>query len=74
MDRTASSADSDDDGKYERYQIGLWGDVPYGDLQAQIGVPNLIKHMNSFPLRFSVVRSHTSLHTGHNHGQQGQLC
>jgi hypothetical protein len=25
------------------YQIGLWGDLPYNDIQATIGVPNLIK-------------------------------
>ena len=24
------------------YQIGLWGDLPYNDVQAQSGVPNLI--------------------------------
>lgn len=49
--------DKEDDNGYEQYQIGLWGDVPYSDWQAQTGVPNLIKHMNSFPLKFSVVSS-----------------
>lgn len=49
--------DKEDDNGNEPYQIGLWGDVPYGDAQAQTGVPNLIKHMNSFPLKFSVVSS-----------------
>ena len=29
------------------YAIGLWGDLPYSDLQALTGVPNLIADMNS---------------------------
>ena len=36
------------------YQIGLWGDLPYSDLQAQTGVPNLIADMNSQDLAFTV--------------------
>src|SRR4030095_548063 len=28
------------------YAIGLWGDLPYSDLQASVGVPNLIADMN----------------------------
>jgi len=38
----------------EPYAIGLWGDVPYSDLQATIGVPNLIADMNRHHLAFSV--------------------
>ena len=30
----------------EPYAIGLWGDLPYSDVQAQVGVPNLIADMN----------------------------
>lgn len=41
----------DDDG---RYAIGLWGDLPYSDLQAKVGVPNLIADMNSQRLKFTV--------------------
>jgi hypothetical protein len=44
--------DRDDDGG--RYAIGLWGDLPYSDLQAQSGVPNLIADMNSHKLAFTV--------------------
>jgi hypothetical protein len=45
----------DDDGdRGERYAIGLWGDLPYSDLQATVGVPNLIADMNSQDLAFSV--------------------
>ena len=48
-------SDSDDDeDENEAYSIGLWGDVPYSDLQALTGVPNLIADMNSQHLAFSV--------------------
>ncbi len=36
------------------YAIGLWGDLPYSDLQATVGVPNLIADMNSQNLAFTV--------------------
>jgi hypothetical protein len=36
-----------------RYAIGLWGDLPYSDLQATVGVPNLIADMNSQDLAFT---------------------
>jgi hypothetical protein len=35
------------------YAIGLWGDLPYSDLQATVGVPNLIADMNSQDLAFT---------------------
>jgi hypothetical protein len=38
----------------EPYAIGLWGDLPYSDLQARVGVPNLIADMNRNRLAFSV--------------------
>ena len=41
-----------DDG--ERFAIGLWGDLPYSDVQAQVGVPNLIADMNKQELAFTV--------------------
>jgi hypothetical protein len=44
--------DRDDDGA--SYAIGLWGDLPYSDLQAMLGVPNLIADMNSQGLAFTV--------------------
>ena len=48
-----------DDGRYdddeqESYAIGVWGDLPYNDIQAQVGVPNLIADMNRQELRFTV--------------------
>src|SRR2546427_13050197 len=46
--------DRDDDQERERYAIGLWGDLPYSDVQAQTGVPNLIADMNSQDIEFSV--------------------
>jgi hypothetical protein len=38
----------------EPYAIGLWGDLPYSDLQATTGVPNLIADMNKHDLAFTV--------------------
>jgi hypothetical protein len=35
------------------YAIGLWGDMPYSDGQALMGVPNLIADMNSQHLAFT---------------------
>ena len=35
------------------YAIGLWGDLPYSTLQAEVGVPNLIADMNSQELAFT---------------------
>jgi hypothetical protein len=50
------SAAADDDGRDDRgsYAIGLWGDLPYNDVQARTGVPNLIDDMNSQRLAFTV--------------------
>jgi hypothetical protein len=36
------------------YSIGLWGDLPYSAVQADVGVPNLIADMNDQNLAFSV--------------------
>src|SRR5262245_62957510 len=38
----------------ERFAIGLWGDFPYSDVQAQVGVHNLIADMNRHELAFTV--------------------
>jgi hypothetical protein len=46
--------DRDDHGRDEPYAIGLWGDLPYSDVQAQVGVPNLIADMNRHELAFTV--------------------
>lgn len=43
-----------DDDEREAYAIGLWGDMPYSDLQATVGVPNLIDDMNRQRLAFTV--------------------
>jgi hypothetical protein len=39
---------------YGMYTIGLWGDMPYSDVQALTGVPNLINDMNAQELAFTV--------------------
>jgi hypothetical protein len=36
------------------YAVGLWGDMPYSDVQAQTGVPNLIDDMNNSDISFSI--------------------
>jgi hypothetical protein len=48
--------DGRDDERESRrpYAIGLWGDLPYSDLQATSGVPNLIADMNEQDLKFTV--------------------
>src|SRR5215467_14652741 len=46
--------DDDDEDENGSYSIGLWGDLPYSDLQAQVGVPNLIADMNAQRLAFTV--------------------
>jgi hypothetical protein len=38
----------------DAYAIGLWGDFPYSDQQALVGVPNLIADMNAQHLAFTV--------------------
>jgi hypothetical protein len=47
--------DRDDDrgDDLRTYAIGLWGDLPYSDVQATVGIPNLIKDMNSEELAFT---------------------
>jgi hypothetical protein len=40
-------------GGRDGYAIGLWGDLPYSDVQATTGVPNLIADMNSQDLAFT---------------------
>lgn len=48
-------ADDDQDGRGRpTYAIGLWGDLPYSDVQALTGVPNLIADMNRQDLSFTV--------------------
>lgn len=39
---------------HRAYAIGLWGDLPYNDVQAVVGVPNLIDDMNRQELAFTV--------------------
>jgi hypothetical protein len=43
----------DDDPDRGVYAIGLWGDLPYSDVQATVGVPNMIADMNSQQLAFT---------------------
>ena len=53
----AANADRDGDDRHEKsepYAIGLWGDLPYSDVQALVGVPNLIADMNRQELAFTV--------------------
>jgi hypothetical protein len=44
----------DDRDDRQTYAIGLWGDLPYSDVQASTGVPNLIADMNAQDLEFTV--------------------
>lgn len=46
----AGLAIADRDGHHHQrgasYALGLWGDLPYSDLQTATGVPNLVADMN----------------------------
>jgi len=46
--------DQDEHRGREPYAIGLWGDLPYSDLQANVGIPNLIADLNANRLAFTV--------------------
>jgi hypothetical protein len=46
--------DGRDNDEKDTYAIGLWGDLPYSDEQATVGIPNLIADMNSQRLAFTV--------------------
>src|SRR5215813_624187 len=50
----ALGREGDRNKKNFQYTIGLWGDLPYSDLQALVGVPNLIADMNDSDIEFSV--------------------
>ena len=50
----AVAGKGDGNNKTFEYAVGLWGDLPYSDLQAQTGVPNLIADMNDQDIEFSV--------------------
>lgn len=51
---TASERENEKENSNRSYAIGLWGDLPYSDTQAQTGVPNLIDDMNAQNLAFTV--------------------
>jgi hypothetical protein len=51
--RRDDDGDGDDRGARAAYAIGLWGDLPYSALQAEVGVPNLIADMNRQDLVFT---------------------
>jgi len=48
------SRDRERNDKTFGYTIGMWGDVPYSDVQATSGVPNMIEDMNDSDIEFSV--------------------
>jgi hypothetical protein len=50
----ATASENESDRENESYAIGLWGDLPYSDIQATTGVPNLIADMNAQKLAFTV--------------------
>jgi hypothetical protein len=49
-----NNRDDDRGDARKSYAIGLWGDLPYSDVQALTGVPNLIADMNRQDLEFTV--------------------
>ena len=51
--REPGGRDDDDRDRDEPYAIGLWGDLPYSNVQATVGIPNLIADMNANRLAFT---------------------
>jgi hypothetical protein len=51
----SSGPDDQNSGQHvgHRYSIGLWGDLPYNDTQKNVGVPALVRDMNSQDLAFT---------------------
>jgi hypothetical protein len=50
----AAAAEHTRNDKTFEFAVGLWGDMPYSDVQATTGVPNLIADMNNQDIAFSV--------------------
>jgi hypothetical protein len=50
----AASGNNATNNKTFVFTVGLWGDLPYSDVQAQTGVPNLITDMNNSDISFSI--------------------
>lgn len=50
-----------------RYSIGLWGDLPYSDMQSDSGISNLVADMNAHRLTFTA-------HDGDLKAGSGSLC
>lgn len=50
----SNSDDPENDQDESKFAIGLWGDLPYSDVQALTGIPNLIADMNKQELAFTV--------------------
>ena len=65
--------DKGNDKNFE-YAIGLWGDFPYSDVQAQVGVPNLIDDMNDADIKFSVQDGDLKAGSATAHSQTPTTC
>jgi hypothetical protein len=50
----ADQSTGGEDRSQNAYSIGLWGDLPYSDVQKSTGVPNLVADMNRQRLAFTV--------------------
>jgi hypothetical protein len=50
----AVSGNGSTNNKTFEFTVGLWGDLPYNDVQAETGVPNLIADMNNSDISFSI--------------------
>jgi hypothetical protein len=50
----AASGNGQNNDKTFEYAVGLWGDLPYSDTQAQTAVPQLVADMNASDISFSV--------------------
>src|SRR5262245_66351742 len=57
-----------------QYAVALWGDMPYSDVQAQTGVPNLIGDINGADIEFSVQNGDLKAGNGTNGSKTPTTC
>jgi hypothetical protein len=50
----AFSGNGSTNNKTFEFSVALWGDLPYNDVQAETGVPNLVADINNSDIAFSV--------------------
>src|SRR5262245_15315585 len=71
---TAAGAGGNGNDKTFEYAIGLWGDLPYSNVQETAGIPNLIDDTNDAQLAFSVLHGHLKAGNGPSGNPPSVFC